>query len=431
MRLEMPAIAVVAAVLFAGRRFSALRKMSRASTAMALAFGTYLSAITLSSTFVAPGTAQSLHMVAWLGISMLGGVVAFILMRPRPLDSIEPLALGGAVMGAAGILAAAAFFLAGPSFELGIQDAQRALPRVYALGWEANLYAIFLGMCVFFALEVARGPRPVTGFALLALALVGLPLGVTRAAYICLAAGAIAYVVVRLAAQRRSADLPRFGLIAGSLIVIGFVAASVLLPNAAERSALNGIGQVPPATPAATTGRASAAPSASAGAPASAVPTATAAPVPSVKADPDDDTLAFRLERVPIAVNDFPESPLIGFGAESFGQRHPERYAGPGPDHIAIMAVVVPYESGIIGAVALTTGFALLLMGLWRVARDSLDPRMVGAAAAFIGALVSMLVGYQSNNALQFAVNWILIGAGAALAARETPGRPGSAGSGA
>jgi hypothetical protein len=118
---------------------------------------------------------------------------------------------------------------------------------------------------------------------------------------------------------------------------------------------------------------------------------------------------------------------LIGFGAESFGQRHPDRYAGAGQDHIAVMAVVVPYEAGIIGATGVVAGFGLLLLSLWRTVRRAVverDPRTVGTAAAFIGSLVSLLVAYQVTNSLHMAVNWIIIGAAAALVAFSEQSEP-------
>jgi len=134
------------------------------------------------------------------------------------------------------------------------------------------------------------------------------------------------------------------------------------------------------------------------------------------------DTVSFRLERVPIALRDLPHSPLVGFGAESFGQKHPDRHAGPGPDHIAILAVVVPYEAGLIGAGGLSVGFIILFLALWGAVRRAsrvADWRTAGALAAFIGSLVCMLVAYQVTNALQFAVNWMIIGAAAALTTRD------------
>ena len=430
MRLEMPAIVVVAAVLLAGGRFSTLRCLPRSTLAMALAFGTYLGILAISSAFVAPGTAQSLRMVAWLAISMIGGVVAFVLVRPRPVGAIEPLAFAGATMGAAGILAAVMFLVAGPAFNLGIQDPNSILPRVYALGWETNLYASFLAMCAFFALEAARGPRRAAGLAMLALVLVGFPLGITRGAYAGLAAGLLAYVAVRLALERRPGNLVRLGAMSAVLLVMGIAASNVLLPNLLERAAADGSsGQGPSGSPgpsvslAPPSGLPTVAPSGVAQG------TSTPATVPTLTLAPYPDTMAFRLERVPIALEDLRRSPLIGFGAESFGQLHPDRQAGPEPDHIAILAVVVPYEAGIIGATALLIGFALLLTSLWKSARRSsgeADWRAVGAAAAFIGSVVSVLVAYQVTNALHMAINWIVIGAAAALTAREASRDPAS-----
>jgi hypothetical protein len=436
MRPEMPAIAVVAAILLARGRFSTLRTLPRPTVAMAIAFAIFLGVLTFSSAFIAPGRDQSLRMVAWFATSMLGGAVAFVLVRPRPVESIEPMAFAGAVMGAAGILAAVMFLVAGPAFDLGIQEPV-VNPRVYALGWETNLYASFLGMCALFALEAARHINRAVGIAGLALVLTGFALGLTRGAYVGLAAGLIAYVGVRLWVERRWGDLPRLGAIAAVLLIGGFASAAVLLPNSVQRESGGVLGLRPsvnPGPPASFAPR-SAPPSSSSGVSSATVPAASAVPGSSTPAGSSSspatpiptfgtypDTLAFRLERVPIALNDLRSSPLVGFGAESFGQRHPERYAGPGPDHIAIMAIVVPYESGVIGAAALAIGFALLLIALWKTAHrasQDRDWRGVGAAAAFIGAVVSILVAYQVTNALQFAINWIVIGAAAALTARE------------
>ena len=442
MRLEMPAIAVTGVVLLAGGRLGTLRGLPRSTVAIALAFGGYLTVLTLSSAFIAPGTAQSLRMCAWLAISMLGGVVAFVLLRPRPLDAVEPLALGGATMGAIGITVAAVFLLVGPDFTVGIQDGAASMPRVYGLAWEANLYASFLVMCTFFAIEAWRGRWPRAGVAMLALTLVGFPLGVTRAAYGGLAMGVLAYAGVRLALHRRPGDMPRLGMASAALLAAGFVASLVLLPSIAERGGSYGLFG-PAASPGASATASPPAPGTSASAAAGETPSSTPSPTPSSTpsptpsstpsptpsstpsptADPWADNLTFRLERVPIALEDLRHSPLVGFGAESFGQRHPDRVAGPDPDHIAIMAVVVPYESGIIGATALGLGFVVLLASLWRTARRAAhegDPRVAEVAAAFIASIASVLVAYQLNNAIHMAVNWLVIGAAAALIARRS-----------
>jgi hypothetical protein len=129
------------------------------------------------------------------------------------------------------------------------------------------------------------------------------------------------------------------------------------------------------------------------------------------------------MERVNLAVGELGQSPLIGFGATSFGQRHPDRYNGPGPDYIAVMGVAVLYESGIVGATALGLGFLFLLWSLWIAARRFAaqnDTGGIGACAAFIAAIACMLVAYQATSAYQFAVNWIIFGAAAALAVSQT-----------
>jgi len=135
------------------------------------------------------------------------------------------------------------------------------------------------------------------------------------------------------------------------------------------------------------------------------------------------DNVAFRMERVYVALGEIWQSPIIGFGAESFGQRHPERNGSRAPDHLAVMSVAVLYESGIVGATAALLGFLILLATLWLAARRFAaqhNTRAVGACVAFIASLICMMVAYQVTNASQFAVNWIIIGVAAALAASRT-----------
>jgi len=147
---------------------------------------------------------------------------------------------------------------------------------------------------------------------------------------------------------------------------------------------------------------------------------ATAQPRPSLA--PYPDTVAFRLERVPFALDDIRQSPVIGLGAESFGQRHKDSSQRGAPDHIAILALAALYDAGIIGFVALSVAFGVLLLSLVRTAgraRRRADWRTIGGIAAAIGSVVSLLVSYQATNALHFAINWIVIGAAAALTVRE------------
>jgi hypothetical protein len=105
-------------------------------------------------------------------------------------------------------------------------------------------------------------------------------------------------------------------------------------------------------------------------------------------------------------------------GAATLDRR---RSLQPGqPDHLAILAVAAIYDAGILGGAAVAIGFILVFVGLWRAAGAASragEGRSVGAAAAFIGSLATMLVSYQATNALHFAVNWIIVGAAIGLIA--------------
>ena len=422
MRIEQPAIAVVALVLAARGRFGILRSISRRELAIAAAFGAYLAVLALSSALFAPQRLDSLRLVAWLATSMVGGVVVYILARPDPARSVGPFAFGGAAKAALGFAVAVPYLVLGTTANWGVQEALGILPRVHAFSWEANIYASFLAMSIPFALEAARGRYRTAGMVMLVLVVAGLPLGSTRGANLGAIAGILAYVAVRLARERRIADMPRLGTVAAVALAVGLVAADVLLPNALERY----IADLPTPTPSATAPGGpgvpgSGGPGGSAGSPG---PVETVAPTPVVTPGPPPsllpypDTISYRMDRVPVALNDLRSSPLIGLGAESFGQRHvdPEQVGSP-PDHIAILAVAVLYDSGILGAAALAVAFLLLLAGLWTASRpvreDDASP--VGPAAAFIGSILALLVTSQATNALHFASNWMVVGAAVAL----------------
>ena len=403
MRLEQPAIAAVALVLLATGQWRRLLRLDRTAIVIALGFAIYLAVLGIASALRAPHPIDSLRLVVWLAVSMVGGLVAFILVVPDPEASMLPFAVGGALKGAVGVAVAVVFLVAGPDIAPGIQEADGILPRVHAFTWEANLYASFLAICAPLALEAARRASPGRALLLLGPVLIGLPLGMTRGAYLGLLAGLGVYALIRIVVQRRPTDLPRLGAATLGLFLIGLVAANVLLPNAIERTAGIGIpGAVSPSSgPAGSGGPGSNAP--------------PPKPLPSLR--PYPDTVGFRLERVPVAFEDLRSSPIIGLGAESFGQRHADPSQDGAPDHIAILAVAALYESGVVGAAAMFIAFAVLLFAVWQCARAAGrvdDPNGVGVAAAFAGAICAMLVCYQATNALHFAMNWLIIGAAAA-----------------
>jgi hypothetical protein len=402
MRLEQPAIAAVATVLLANGDLARLRHVPRWVAAVLACLAVYWATLALSSYLFAIDRGQSLRLVVWWAISFVGGGCA-LLLALRARSSVEPFAFGGAVKGFEGITWAV-LFLVIPSLTVGaIQDVRTVSPRVVGLSWEANLYASFLAACAPFGLELARRGRRL-GYLAVALTLVAFPLGITRAAWLGLIAGLLCYAAIVWWRERDTVATARLGGLAVGALLVGLVLINVTLPNAADRALRDGTAI---ATPSPTGGQASS-PGAASSPPASASP-GTPSPVPSVI--PYPDTIGFRLERIPVALEDLAQSPIIGLGAETFGQRH--ALSNGFPDHIAILAIAAPYETGIVGATALTAAFVLVLVALWRATRDRAT---LGAAAAFFAAIASFLVSFQGTNALHFAQNWLVVGAAVAVA---------------
>ena len=56
------------------------------------------------------------------------------------------------------------------------------------------------------------------------------------------------------------------------------------------------------------------------------------------------DTIAFRCDRIPQAIEDWRQNPIIGVGSNSFGQRHLDPTQINKPDHIAVLAVATLYN---------------------------------------------------------------------------------------
>jgi hypothetical protein len=404
MRLEQPAIAVVGVVLVATGRLRDLRTLPRWVWAMAGCLALYLAILAISSVLMAPDRGVSLRLVAWWALSLAGCAEAVLLVDRRGREAILPLGLVGAATGLIGIGAAIVFLAFGPAVEPGIQNADSVLPRVYGLGWEANLYAGFLAACVPFGLELARTGRDRRlGIAIAAVLLVSMPLGVTRGAFVGLAVGSAVYLATVLWRERRPMPAAVLATMVALVTVVGIGASDVLLPNEIERSSAT-TGALPSPGPGGT-----AVPGTS-GEPLVSAPPPT--PLPSLRAQ--TDTFAFRMKRVPVALDDIAKSPLIGLGAESFGQRHGDPTQGGAPDHIAILAVAAVYEAGVVGALALVAAFVILALALWRATRVG---AAVGAGAAYLGSVAALLAAYQATNALHFAINWLIAGAAIALAA--------------
>ncbi|MEW5991776.1 MAG: O-antigen ligase family protein [Chloroflexota bacterium] len=404
-RLEQPSI-VAAVIMLILTRAWPRRSEIRPLVPIMAAFGVYLVVLTIASALYAPKPPVSVRMITWTVISMAAGVATFALLIRPSTDRIESWFTGtGVVHAVVGLTIAAAFLFLGPTGIPGMQTSPGEVPKVAGLAYEANLFASMLGAVAPFALDRFRSDPRLTTAVVLLLVIVGMGLGVTRGAYLGLGIGLLTYLAIVAYRNPRPADI--VGII--PVLVVALLLApsisGITLP--VERVEIATGSPSPGAT---HTPAAARTPDTRPSPPPSPSPSQRPIPTPS----PAVDTIDYRVDRIPTALEDLRDSPIIGLGAATFGQRHelPDVLAGT-PDYIGILALVALYESGIVGAAALALGFALSFRLLLRLSRAS-----PGRAAAYVASLVSLLAAYQATNALFFSINWIILGAGLALAVR-------------
>lgn len=394
-RLEQPSIVAAIITLLVTRGWPR-RSEIRSVLPILASFAVYLVVLTFASALNAPKPMVSARMIIWTTLSMAGGVTVFALLVRSETGRVEgwftATGVGHAVLGLA---IAGAFLIIGPTGIPGMQTSPGEVPKVAGLAFEANLFASMLGAIAPFAVDRFRKRPGLTTAIPVLVIVIGLGLGVTRGAYLGLGAGLLVYLgVVAYRSPRPSEILAIVPVLAVALLLAPSIAA-ISLPI--ERNAAPATGTPVPSE---------------SGSPGASASPAETSPAPSPT--PVADTFAYRTIRIGTALNDLRTSPLIGLGAASYGQRH--QLPGlevPASDYIGILALVAVYESGVIGASALALGFALSLWLLFRLSRDR-----PGAAAAYAASIVSLLVAYQATNALFFSINWIILGAGLALAVR-------------
>jgi len=385
MRFEQPAIvALVAAAVWHRDRLDlpSLRPIWPLLAAAAV----YLGSLALSSLIVAEQPAVSMRVVLWSAVSMAGGLAAAWLLAGRVRGALPWLAGTGALVAALGIAAALSYVAFG-NWSPVVAGAAGS-PRVFLPAYEPNLYASLLALVVPIALEQFRHRPRARNLLVLALPLLALGLGITRAAYIGLAVGLVLFFIMHLRLAGLTPVLRRAAVVTAICTLVGLaLPAFVLNP---QYSGLLKAATVAVVNP---------------GAPVEPTPT----PLPGTEAKGELDTLEYRMERVWLGLEEWRASPIIGRGAYSYGQRHIDN--NDVPEVIAVLPVLVLHDAGIVGSVGLAAFLVLLAWMLWRVSSD----RLRGPPAIALGAaVVVMLVGYLSTTALHFAVTWLVIGAAVA-----------------
>lgn len=416
LRLEQPAIvAGYAALLLAPSRVD-LRRL-RPLMPIGAAFGLYLACLILSSLLFSLDRADSLRMTFWTGLSMSGGLLAFLLLARSSPRATDWVLASGYLQAVVGLVCAVLFFtlgpvlLAGPVPAPGVTLPVSSIPKIAALSWEANIYASLLASLTILGLSRFFVGGASADKVLVPLMAGAIALGVTRGAFLGLAVGLAAYAVFAFAPRRSWAVVAvrRVGIRGTAMaasVAAGLLVSAVLMQGGRPATAPLDLTQP-------NLGRGPGA--------------VVSSPNPGayVPYQVPPDTVTFRLDRIPVALADLSKSPLIGLGANSFGQRHVDVSQGNAPDHLAILAIAALYESGVLGAAGLGIGFGLVLLTLFRATRRRADR---GLMAAYAGAVVCLLAAYEATNALNFALIWLL--AGAALAASavpsttESPGAP-------
>jgi hypothetical protein len=388
LRLEQPALVGLVALTVWHRKALELPALRPLLPLIAAGF-VYLAPLTLSSAVIADDPGASLRLVAWTALSMAGGLAVALLVAGRAARAVPSVTSPAGVVATVGLLSGIGYLL----FALGepwVNDPVSTMPRIDAFVLEPNLYASLLAAVVPLALERWRARPSLASLAIAVVLLLSVGLGVTRGAYIGLAVGLVVLFALNRFRSRQSA-----GLGAMALIVLIAGGAGLLMPKALLNPDLSGVVARPPVA---------------------SNPNPGASPTPSPTPNPEGDleTFEYRLKHVRAGLADWQESPVIGLGAYSYGQRH---HPYTRPEVIAVWPVLVLHDAGLVGLGGLLALLGLLGVRLWRTSRD---PETGRTANAYTAAVVVLLVAYLATTALHFAVTWLIFG-GALAATIKRP----------
>lgn len=415
LRLEQVAVILITTLILVRERAALFELIRRAWLPVTFAV-IYLAAHVAASATMAAQPFESLKIAAWLSVSMAAGVIAAVVaFRARTLTALSGWILGAAAL-QVGVAAAAVTSQVLLGTEWGVQANDVLIGKAFGLSREANLFGILVATALPFAfLELPDSLRfwPGRQLGLVVWLAIGLGLAHSRGSQIAFAVTAVVMVLILAWSDARR---PRWRLWTPSLrmvvqaslvlvVAIGVIQVQDTFARLGARGLENivVVGDVPAPspTPHPTTS-----------------PGATPKPSVGPSSPPEyigtGDTVDLRVRNLRQALQEFPESPIIGLGTDSYGQRHREPSCRC-PAHISNLTVATLYEAGLLGFAGLggllvVTGVAVIRLRAW----------------SFGAAIVAMLVGFQFTDAFRFAGNWILLGTvlgawAAVVAQRRTP----------
>lgn len=415
MHLEQPLIAITAVVLTWQSR-SSIRRLLRLTWPALFGLAIWFGAAATSSLVIAPEPAPSLRVVAWIGISIVGAWVALLVAErfPAALRHGSAFVVAGLVEVVIAIWALASGGLLGIGWGGWSFGQGAGVFRAFALAWEPNIYASAVALTLPFAIHRYRLSRARRDLAIVGLLCFGVGLGLTRASWVALAVGALAYWLLVGVGERRTRGfaahlatvLPILVLATAGGTLVGLQIRSIEPPLlAVSRGATAVPIQLPPLA-GSTPGPIAAPPSSAASGPGG-PDNGGVEPRPPVDLG-SDTNLSFRLTRMQQAIHDLTASPWLGLGANSFGQRHADPTQSFLPDYLGVFPLTIVYDAGMIGFAGFLFFAQWAIRTIWRSGRPE--------RAAYLASLAVMIPAYAATDAFRFAQNWLIIGAGVGIA---------------
>ena len=339
-------------------------------------FGGLVSYITinlLSTYLFSPQFWESFQIVGWFVLSFLAyAATYFVVGRYVSLpEAFFAVLVSGFVSGAIGIYYFVLFKLTGSL--AGIQPPDVATDpifKVYGTFFEANLFGSFQAFTVVAGIAfLSTGEklrRPASALLILgtAVSAIALALSLTRAAWLGAICGLLLLALFQLRGGRSLALLLRFAIV--GLVSVAALALTGVLGSVTARFRDIGISE-------------------------------------------SSGTLAFRLERFRLALQEWPASPVLGLGTNSFGQRHWDPTQDYAPDYLPNLVLATLYDTGVLGLLTLATVFVVLVGALVGVILRDKAGWQGALALAMLCGLAVLFVSYQATNGFWFSYVWIVL----------------------
>lgn len=347
----------------------------RPSLLLTVGLGLYLLANLFSTLLMAIDVASSLRVVLWLSLSFAAYILTIAVARRycsvgTLLDDVVAI---GTTASAAALALYGLAMLGISSFGVAIDPSRGGL-IVSGTFLEPNLLGSFTAMTAILAtFQLVHAPSPVTRRRAALFLSAGICATVTyvsftRAAWLGLAAGGLAALLLSRPPSGRARIVARGGLVLATAV-------SLLL--------VSGVG----------------------------------APFVDRLASLFTDstgTIAYRAADYAQALSGIPQHLWIGLGTNSYGQHFLDPTTDYGRAYLAGLFIATLWDVGLVGLAFLLVAFATLARTLSH-ALASMDDLARSQAVRLSGALICALVAYQSTNGYWFAYNWILLGLAASI----------------